>query len=84
MVMQPTLKTGWTADSFLYKLIIFDPNTNMYEHIVSKMGEAVRDFRRMRDAVYDSLDYNLKRAERHEAYSQKVYTSPSFMYEIWR
>lgn len=78
------LKDGLDRRFFLYKLIVFDPNTNMYEHIVSKMGEAVRDFRRMRDAVYDSLDYNLKRAERHEAYSQKVYTSPSFMYEMWR
>ena len=78
------LKDGLDRRFFLYKLIVFDPNANMYEYIISKMGEAVQDFRRMRDAVYTSLDYNLKRAERHEAYSQKVYTSPSFMYEIWR
>ena len=78
------LKDGLDRRFFLYKLIVFDPRLNMYEHILFKMGEAVRDFRGMRDAVYSSLDYNLKRAERHEAYSQKVYTSPSFMYEMWR
>ena len=75
------LKDGLGRRFFLYKLIVFDPNTNMYEYIVSEMGEAVQDFRRMRDAVYTSLDYNLKRAERHEACSQKVYTSPSSMYD---
>lgn len=78
------LKDGLDRRFFLYKLIVFYPNTNMYEYIISTMGEAVRNFRRMRDAVYTSLDYNLKRAERHEACSQKVYTSPSFMYEMWR
>ena len=79
-----SLKDGLDRRFFLYKLIVFYPNTNMYEYIISTMGEAVQNFRRMRDAVYTSLDYNLRRAERHEAYSQKIYTSPSFMYEMWR
>lgn len=78
------LKHGLDHRFFLYKLIIFDPKVNMYEDIVSKMEESIFTFSRMRDAVYTSLGYNMKRAERDEAYSQKIYTSPSFIYEMWR
>lgn len=78
------LRDGLDRRFFLYKLIEFDPRLNMYEHILFKMGEAIQTFKHMRDAVYTSLNYKMKQAERHQADSQKSYTSPSFVYEMWR
>lgn len=78
------LRDGLDHRFFLYKLIIFDPRLNMYEHILFKMGEAVRAFKEMRDAVYTSLGYNLKRVERYEADSYKKYTTPPYIFDMWR